>query len=881
VFLVLFAVAALPMVGWPSAANAASRPGGAVALGQSFSHDYGPIAAPEGRTVYDEDYFSPTDCYTALAASCDVIPLDLDLPRTSPSIDVVFSTTLQWDASNGSRLFFEIFAKRTNEDGSVYYNDLRKGQTGASPSHLELVNPDDSQLFLRVASIDGRNTGYSLRATLTQVPFELPVDYSAFPGGGPAPAATGTALPAGAAALTQPGGLGDGAAGPLFAAGAPLAVHIRDATPAPRDASSGGRPWLLALLGVLSLAVGVGAVARQVDSLEEPRAGALGAAQGRLGDIRLFWKLLLPFLTIILAGGVVAAFLTTRYLTARASSQLDDDLVQRSVSALSYVRDREAALLDAQRFAANIEGLPEAVAAKDTAKAASAMASALAVNTDLDLLAATDATGTGVVEFTRTGDTFAQSRGASFAGAVAGALTGSSAVPAVVDVNGNVLLTTAGAVRNPSVVGAMVTGIRLDGLTRAATGRVDAPTAIYDAAGRRVAASAGGFAGRLPKQAKPGGPPFRERVKRNGRSEAIAYTSIDEGGTHIGALAVSLPTAPAYAAVSGARTRLVLILFAVMAAVVGLGALVARSVLGRVNKLVEANRALGAGDLTVRAPEVGRDELGELSAGFNVMAEQLQASYADMERRVGDRTEELQLLYQDLVRGNEARSDLFAAISHEFRTPLFAILAHAELMADPALRPKGARWPVEFAETISDSAHILLRRVNDILELAKLQATDLDLEVAPFDLRTLVERIRSQVGALARQADLTFTVDVASDVDRVLADEQRVEQVLLNLLSNAVKYNRPQGRVELIARAHDDGVEILVVDSGAGIAPDVGDRVFEPFYQVKSDASPARWSSSGLGLAVAKRLVEAQNGTIGYTSVQGEGTTFSLVLPAG
>ena len=198
-------------------------------------------------------------------------------------------------------------------------------------------------------------------------------------------------------------------------------------------------------------------------------------------------------------------------------------------------------------------------------------------------------------------------------------------------------------------------------------------------------------------------------------------------------------------------------------------------------------------------------------------------------------------------------------------------------MSDPELRPKGTRWVPEFADTISESANILLRRVNDILELAKLENTELDLNIVPFSLSTLVDGIAPQVGALARQAGLAFTVNVPPSLPEICGDAHRVEQILLNLLSNAIRYNREGGMVSLSAARHRSGVEIQVADTGTGIPKKSGERIFEPFYRVPS--SPAVHSSSGLGLALAKRLTQAQGGTIGFKSQPGVGTTFSVVLP--
>ncbi len=824
------------------------------------------------------EHFSPSDCLTVTATSCDLLDLELTLPRPSVTKDVVLDVELRWDDRDGNQVWLSVMERRSAPDGTEYAQIDLTGDSGKSPTRVQLVDPDRSDYVIRVTNRHGVNRGYTIAARLSLEPLDLPVDHSLEPFSEPQAASPSRSQTDG----SSPSGDGTGVGNP-FRTGDALDVHAVPAAAGKAAPNRGVRPWQLAVVATLALAMGLGAVTRR-RGWPAARRVSIGALTVRVRDARLFWKLLMPFLVIILVGGMTAAFLTTRYLTSRASTQLDQSLLQRSVSAGGYLRDNEAKLVDAQRFAANVAGLPEAVATRDSANAAAAMASALAVNQDLDLLAALDAKGVGVAEFTATNGEFVQSVGSPFSGSrsvdrvLHGGDTEAVGAPEIVLVGDRAMLTTAGAVTRGDIVGAMVAGVRLDTIVRAAAARVDGAVAIFDPSGHRVAASSARvFANRLPASVGRATTPVRQREHVNGRSQATIYTAINESGVFVGTLAVDLPTAPAYAAVSGARTQLILIVLLVMAAVIALGAVVSRSVLRRINRLVETNRALGAGNLSVRVPALGRDEVGELGAGFNVMAEQLEASYADMERRVEERTEELQRLYQDVVRGNEARSDLFAAISHEFRTPIFAILAHAELMSDPELRPKGTRWVPEFADTISESAKILLRRVNDILELAKLENTELELNILPFSLSALVDGIRPQVGALARQAGLTLTMAVPSDLPEVLGDPHRVEQILLNLLSNAIKYNRPDGTVSVTATRARSGVEIRIIDSGVGIPKKSGERIFEPFYRVP--ASAAVHSSSGLGLALAKRLTEAQGGTITFKSQVGVGTTFLLVLP--
>jgi two-component system sensor histidine kinase/response regulator len=274
----------------------------------------------------------------------------------------------------------------------------------------------------------------------------------------------------------------------------------------------------------------------------------------------------------------------------------------------------------------------------------------------------------------------------------------------------------------------------------------------------------------------------------------------------------------------------------------------------------------------------GKDELGELARGLNQMAEELQASYGELESRVAQRTEELQRLYEKVKRASEGQAEVFAGISHEFRTPLFAIIGHAELMADPDFRPSGGGWRREFAETIKGSAEALLVLVNDILDLAKSDSGRLKLELEAVRLRDVVDELRSTIVPLARRGELRVELDVPKDLPLVSAAPGRLRQILLNLASNAIKYTPPGGKVRLEARANDGHVEVSVIDTGVGISKADTTRIFEPFYQVKGVHAQGGRASSGLGLALTKRLVEAHSGRIWMRSEPGVGSTFTFSL---
>ena len=217
-------------------------------------------------------------------------------------------------------------------------------------------------------------------------------------------------------------------------------------------------------------------------------------------------------------------------------------------------------------------------------------------------------------------------------------------------------------------------------------------------------------------------------------------------------------------------------------------------------------------------------------------------------------------------------------MSHELRTPLNGIIGFAEFLADGkpgALNPKQK----EYLEDILNSGRHLLQLINDVLDLAKVEAGKMELSLEAFSLRKAIEEVCAVARPIAQKKSIRVSVDVAPQLGDVTLDQQKFKQVLYNLLSNAVKFTDDGGRVDIIARPHEeDSFKLAVADTGIGIkAEDLG-RLFTEFEQLESGAS-RRYEGTGLGLALTRRIVELQGGTIGVESELGKGSTFTVVLP--
>jgi signal transduction histidine kinase len=606
----------------------------------------------------------------------------------------------------------------------------------------------------------------------------------------------------------------------------------------------------------------------------------------RFRNLRLFWKLLVPSLVVTLVLGLSGVFVLVRYLSSKAQSGLDQRLSRVSLDAQAQVRDQVLYLLESVRLAANLEGIPEAVGAGDAATAGRRVAGVASVRTALDLLVVTDREGRGLVEVRRQGDQLSSGRGSGWSDEpfVADVLRGM--VDAEGDkragflrVEGSDVLAVAAPVRARGVVaGAVVAGVIVARMTEQIAARVQAAVAVHGGDGRLLGGSGREAPTRSIPAVDPTGPV--RRLERVGSQDvASLYATLDLRDLRGATLVVSLPRSPVLAGVRGAAVLLALVFLLVMVAVVGLGAVLSRLVLAQVRPLIATNRALGKGDLSARAPVLGDDELGELARGLNVMAEQLQASYRGLEDRVAERTKELAQLYEEISAKARARSDFFAALSHDFRTPLFVIMGHAELLLDPD-PPEDPGWREEFGRTVLEAAQHLLRRVDELLELARLESGTVELELQPLRLGDVGGGLRRMIMALAEASDLRVEIRVAKDLPAVWADPARLHEILLNLVSNAIKYTPAGGRVRVSAAARPGSVGVSVSDTGVGIPVEAQSRIFEPFYRVKGTKAQRGQSSTGLGLAITKRLVEAHGGEIGLTSTPGAGSTFTFTLLA-
>jgi signal transduction histidine kinase/DNA-binding response OmpR family regulator len=291
------------------------------------------------------------------------------------------------------------------------------------------------------------------------------------------------------------------------------------------------------------------------------------------------------------------------------------------------------------------------------------------------------------------------------------------------------------------------------------------------------------------------------------------------------------------------------------------------------------------------ATTANRDEVSTLIDSFNEMLDQIQqrdmallGAQGELEKRVEERTEqlaaanrELELRNREVEHATQLKSKFLASMSHELRTPLNAIVGFSDLLAEQApgqLNPKQLR----FVQHIKQGSTHLLQLINDILDLSKIEAGQLEFRYEDFEIKDALPEVLSTIRPLAMAKNITVSQSSAAGLV-IYADRVRFKQVLYNLLSNAVKFTPNGGRVDIKAYSQAKRVHVSVSDTGIGIRPEDHTLVFEEFRQV--EGSTNAHEGTGLGLAISKRLVEEQGGTISLESELGKGSKFTISFPVG
>jgi signal transduction histidine kinase len=294
---------------------------------------------------------------------------------------------------------------------------------------------------------------------------------------------------------------------------------------------------------------------------------------------------------------------------------------------------------------------------------------------------------------------------------------------------------------------------------------------------------------------------------------------------------------------------------------------VIRGVVRPITQIAETMRVVASGNFTCAIPFENRsDEVGLLARGLRIFQDN------------ASEREALQLAKLGAETANRSKSEFLANMSHELRTPLNAIIGFSDVMKAGMFGPLSQRYR-DYASDIFNSGTHLLKLINDILDLSKLEAKQAELFEEELDLSQLVSACMHLMEPQAKGAKVQLSSTAASNIPLVRADDRRMRQILINLLSNAVKFTPEGGSVSVSVAISHDGVKVCVRDTGIGMTAEQIPLALEPFRQIDSSIS-RKFEGTGLGLPLTKHLVELHGGTMIVESKPNVGTTITCVLPS-
>jgi len=364
----------------------------------------------------------------------------------------------------------------------------------------------------------------------------------------------------------------------------------------------------------------------------------------------------------------------------------------------------------------------------------------------------------------------------------------------------------------------------------------------------------------------------------------------------LGGLVVRYDAERTYAQVIAQRNRTFVIAVSLLPVAIVLIYLMATRLVRRpVESLAEKAKRFAEGDMTVSVDIKTEDEIGILGNTFNYMVESVSSASKRLEEEIerktdllNERTRLLGLLERanrDLRELDKLKSTFLANMSHELRTPMNAIIGYTELLLDGVDGPINDEQGKSLKRVVTNARH-LLQLINDVLDISKIEAGKVELEVKEIDLKWLIDSVTPTFEPLIRQRGLTLAVTIDEGVPLVYGDEDRLKQVFINLISNAIKFTH-QGGITISAKLSERGIksgetpifaEICVEDTGIGIKEGDIERIFDKFVQV--DLTTIRqYEGTGLGLSIVRGLISLHKGMIWVTSTYGKGSKFCFTLP--
>ncbi|NWF51713.1 MAG: response regulator [Nitrospirae bacterium] len=364
----------------------------------------------------------------------------------------------------------------------------------------------------------------------------------------------------------------------------------------------------------------------------------------------------------------------------------------------------------------------------------------------------------------------------------------------------------------------------------------------------------------------------------------------------LGSMIVRIRAERVYATVAAQRNRtLILTLFGISIVMLMIYLIVNKFIRKPVESLAEKAKRFAEGDMSASVEVRTEDEIGLLGKTFNYMVERVSSSSKKLEEEIerktallDERTRLLGLLERanrELRELDRLKSTFLANMSHELRTPMNAIIGYTELLLDRVDGEINEEQEKSLRKVATNARH-LLQLINDVLDISKIEAGKIELDIKELDIKWLIDSVIPAFEPMIKQKGLTLSIDIDEELPFVYGDEDRIKQILINLLSNAIKFTH-KGGITIHAKVSDRGVkpgevpifaEICVEDTGIGIKKEDIGRIFDKFVQV--DITTVRqYEGTGLGLSITRGLVSLHKGMIWVTSKYGEGSRFCFTLP--
>ena len=317
------------------------------------------------------------------------------------------------------------------------------------------------------------------------------------------------------------------------------------------------------------------------------------------------------------------------------------------------------------------------------------------------------------------------------------------------------------------------------------------------------------------------------------------------------------------------RITLAIYLFTI-ALTVSLGYLLIRYTNRSLNELNLGTVRIGGGDLKYHIPVNNDDEIGDLTIAFNEMSDKLSNAMAQVQQSK-----------EKADQANRSKTNFLANMSHELRTPLNAIIGYSEMIIEDYREENtlNEEQAVEDLARILSSGRHLLQLINDVLDLAKIESGNMTVFNETFDSVDIIEELINTMAPIAKKGDNLLVLEKSQDIPNLYNDAVKFRQLFLNLLSNACKFTH-NGKITILVTYNEKTRHAIyhVSDTGIGMTPSQLTRVFEAFIQADSSTSK-KYGGTGLGLAICKQFVELMDGSMDVTSAEGEGTTFTILLP--